>query len=228
MAMMMTGRVLLVCALCVLWCGAVFGHAMEDYCGEGGGNGLRHTSNGGDDGVSLKADCGLLSTRMTLTKAVEAADAGEEMNVTTSFRKHLSYHHLINWAIMRMALERLVQKEIVSQVNQKRQQHHRRILEDQVQEDSRENQKCWIQLLGEKQVIRRIATTVRQLRPNFKLSINHLLPLLHLAALAFRTLKNTNWRILQTVMNPPMIHRKMTKGIVLANPTVVKRRRKSR
>ncbi|EAN89755.1 mucin-associated surface protein (MASP), putative [Trypanosoma cruzi] len=74
MAMMMTGRVLLVCALCVLWCGAAFGHAMEDYCGEGGGNGLRHTSNGGDDGVSLKADCVLLSTRMALIKAVEAAD----------------------------------------------------------------------------------------------------------------------------------------------------------
>ncbi|EAN82012.1 Mucin-associated surface protein (MASP) [Trypanosoma cruzi] len=74
MAMMMTGRALLVCALCVLWCGAVFGYAMEDYCGEGGGNGLRHTSNGGDDGVSLKADCGLLSTRMALIKAVEAAD----------------------------------------------------------------------------------------------------------------------------------------------------------
>ncbi|EKG00517.1 mucin-associated surface protein (MASP), putative [Trypanosoma cruzi] len=76
MAMMMTGRVLLVCALCVLWCGAVFGHAMEDYCGEGGGNGLRHTSNG-DDVVSLKADCGLLSARMGLIKAVEAAEAGE-------------------------------------------------------------------------------------------------------------------------------------------------------
>ncbi|KAF8303295.1 Mucin-associated surface protein (MASP), subgroup S099 [Trypanosoma cruzi] len=75
---MMTGRVLLVCALCVLWCGAVFGHAMEDYCGEGGGNGLRHTSNGGDDGVSLKADCGLLSARMALIKAVEAAEAGED------------------------------------------------------------------------------------------------------------------------------------------------------
>ncbi|EAN87005.1 Mucin-associated surface protein (MASP) [Trypanosoma cruzi] len=78
MAMMMTGRVLLVCALCVLWCGAVFGHAMEDYCGEGGGDGLRHTSNGGDDGVSLKADCVLLSTRMALIKAVEAAEAGED------------------------------------------------------------------------------------------------------------------------------------------------------
>ncbi|KAF8295733.1 Mucin-associated surface protein (MASP), subgroup S099, partial [Trypanosoma cruzi] len=74
MAMMMAGRVLLVCALCVLWCGAVFGHAMEDYCGEGEGNGLRQTSNGGNDGVSLKADCGLLSTRMALIKAVEAAD----------------------------------------------------------------------------------------------------------------------------------------------------------
>ncbi|EKG08529.1 mucin-associated surface protein (MASP), putative, partial [Trypanosoma cruzi] len=82
MATMMAGRVLLVCALCVLWCGAVFGHAMEDYCGEGGGDGLRQTSNGGGDGVPLKADCGLLSTRMTLTKAVDAADA-EEMNVTT-------------------------------------------------------------------------------------------------------------------------------------------------
>ncbi|KAF8279997.1 Mucin-associated surface protein (MASP), putative, partial [Trypanosoma cruzi] len=78
MAMMMTGRVLLVCALCVLWCGAVFGHAMEDYCGEGGGDGLRHTSNGGDDGVSVKADCVLLSTRMALIKAVEAAEAGQE------------------------------------------------------------------------------------------------------------------------------------------------------
>ncbi|EAN89803.1 Mucin-associated surface protein (MASP) [Trypanosoma cruzi] len=73
---MMAGRVLLVCALCVLWCGAVFGHAMEDYGSEGGGNGLRHTSNGGDDGVSLKADCVLLSTRMALIKAVEAADNG--------------------------------------------------------------------------------------------------------------------------------------------------------
>ncbi|EAN96844.1 mucin-associated surface protein (MASP), putative [Trypanosoma cruzi] len=76
MAMMMTGRVLLVCALCVLWCGAVLGHAMEDYCGEGGGNGLRQTSNGDDDGVSLKADCGLLSIRMALIKAVEAGEKG--------------------------------------------------------------------------------------------------------------------------------------------------------
>ncbi|RNE98466.1 mucin-associated surface protein (MASP), partial [Trypanosoma cruzi] len=46
-----------------------------DYCGEGGGDGLRHTSNGGGDGVSLKADCRLLSTRMGLMKAVEAAEA---------------------------------------------------------------------------------------------------------------------------------------------------------
>ncbi|RNC45496.1 mucin-associated surface protein (MASP) [Trypanosoma cruzi] len=33
---MMAGRVLLVCALCVLWCGGVFGRAMDDYCSEGG------------------------------------------------------------------------------------------------------------------------------------------------------------------------------------------------
>ncbi|EAN89368.1 Mucin-associated surface protein (MASP) [Trypanosoma cruzi] len=79
MAMMMTGRVLLVCALCVLWCGAVFGHAMDDYCSEGGGNGLRHTSNG-DDGVSLKAECGLLSARMALIKAVEAAEGKQELS----------------------------------------------------------------------------------------------------------------------------------------------------
>ncbi|EKF27597.1 mucin-associated surface protein (MASP), putative, partial [Trypanosoma cruzi marinkellei] len=72
--MMMTGRVLLVCALCVLWCGAVFGHAMDDYCGGGGGDVLRHTSNGGNDGVSLKTDCGLLRTRMGLIKAVEASE----------------------------------------------------------------------------------------------------------------------------------------------------------
>ncbi|RNF05160.1 mucin-associated surface protein (MASP) [Trypanosoma cruzi] len=78
MAMMMAGRVLLVCALCVLWCGAAFGHAMEDYCGEGGGDGLRHTSNGGNDSVSLKANCGLLSARMALIKAVEAAEAGPQ------------------------------------------------------------------------------------------------------------------------------------------------------
>ncbi|EAN99841.1 Mucin-associated surface protein (MASP) [Trypanosoma cruzi] len=82
MAMMMTGRVLLVCALCVLWCGAVFGYAMEDYCSEGGGNGLRHTSNGGDDGVSLKSDCRLLSARMALIKAVEAEEAGSGLSVT--------------------------------------------------------------------------------------------------------------------------------------------------
>ncbi|RNC56395.1 mucin-associated surface protein (MASP) [Trypanosoma cruzi] len=80
MAMMMIGRVLLVCALCVLWCGAAFGHAMDDYCSEGGGNGLRHTSNGGDDGVSLKADCGLLSARMALIKAVEAAEGKQELS----------------------------------------------------------------------------------------------------------------------------------------------------
>ncbi|KAF8288431.1 Mucin-associated surface protein (MASP), putative, partial [Trypanosoma cruzi] len=29
MAMMMTGRVLLVCALCVLWCGAGVAHARD-------------------------------------------------------------------------------------------------------------------------------------------------------------------------------------------------------
>ncbi|KAF8295356.1 Mucin-associated surface protein (MASP), subgroup S100 [Trypanosoma cruzi] len=73
MAMMMTGRVLLVCALCVLWCGGVFGRAMDDYCSE---SGLRHTSNGGDDGVAIKVNCGLLSTRMRLINAVEAADEG--------------------------------------------------------------------------------------------------------------------------------------------------------
>ncbi|KAF8304062.1 Mucin-associated surface protein (MASP), putative, partial [Trypanosoma cruzi] len=81
MAMMMTGRALLVCALCVLWCGAVVGRAMNDYCSEGGGNGLMHKSNGGNDGVSLKADCGLLSTRMGLIKAIEASDAGPELGV---------------------------------------------------------------------------------------------------------------------------------------------------
>ncbi|KAF8284974.1 Mucin-associated surface protein (MASP), subgroup S123 [Trypanosoma cruzi] len=37
MAMMMTGRVLLVCAFCVLWCGAVFGVAADD-AGDGDGS----------------------------------------------------------------------------------------------------------------------------------------------------------------------------------------------
>ncbi|EKG00920.1 mucin-associated surface protein (MASP), putative [Trypanosoma cruzi] len=54
---------------------------MEDYCGEGGGDGLRQTSNGGDDGVSLKTNCGLLSTRMGLIKAFEAAEAGPESSL---------------------------------------------------------------------------------------------------------------------------------------------------
>ncbi|EAN83883.1 Mucin-associated surface protein (MASP) [Trypanosoma cruzi] len=39
MAMMMTGRVLLVCALCVLWCGAGGGFANEERTGLGSGGG---------------------------------------------------------------------------------------------------------------------------------------------------------------------------------------------
>ncbi|EKF27523.1 mucin-associated surface protein (MASP), putative, partial [Trypanosoma cruzi marinkellei] len=85
--MMMTGRVLLVCALCVLWCGAVFGHAMDDYCGGGGGNVLRHTSNGGSDGVSLKTDGRLLSTRMGLIKAVEASEGELSVDDTNPLDK---------------------------------------------------------------------------------------------------------------------------------------------
>ncbi|KAF8277983.1 Mucin-associated surface protein (MASP) [Trypanosoma cruzi] len=48
MAMMMTGRVLLVCALCVLWCGAVFGHAegLAVVVGSSGGG----NSAGSEDG----------------------------------------------------------------------------------------------------------------------------------------------------------------------------------
>ncbi|EAN98562.1 mucin-associated surface protein (MASP), putative [Trypanosoma cruzi] len=51
MAMMMTGRVLLVCALCVLWCGTVFGHA-EGFAAVGGGSGGRNSagSEGGSHG----------------------------------------------------------------------------------------------------------------------------------------------------------------------------------
>ncbi|ESS63066.1 mucin-associated surface protein (MASP) [Trypanosoma cruzi Dm28c] len=51
MAMMMTGRVLLVCALCVLWCGAVFGHA-EGLAAVGGssGGGNSAGSEGGSRG----------------------------------------------------------------------------------------------------------------------------------------------------------------------------------
>ncbi|KAF5214440.1 Mucin-associated surface protein (MASP) subgroup S102 [Trypanosoma cruzi] len=75
---MMTGHLLLVGAICVLWCGAVFGHAMDDYCSEGGGNGLRHTSNSGNEGVSIKADCGLLSARVGLINAVEAGEKDGE------------------------------------------------------------------------------------------------------------------------------------------------------
>ncbi|EAN96340.1 Mucin-associated surface protein (MASP) [Trypanosoma cruzi] len=77
MAMMMTGRVLLVCALCVLWCVTVFGIARDDRCVEGDGNVLTHTHNGGNDRVRLKAGCGLISTRMGLINAVAAGDGSE-------------------------------------------------------------------------------------------------------------------------------------------------------
>ncbi|EKF32241.1 mucin-associated surface protein (MASP), putative [Trypanosoma cruzi marinkellei] len=70
--MMMTGRVLLLCALCVLWCGAVFGYAGDDCWGEGGGNVMRHANDGGSDAFCLRADCGLSFTRMGLMRAVEA------------------------------------------------------------------------------------------------------------------------------------------------------------
>ncbi|KAF5219390.1 Mucin-associated surface protein (MASP) subgroup S077 [Trypanosoma cruzi] len=78
MAMMMTGRVLLVCALCVLWCVTVFGAARDNRSVEGDGNVLTHTHNGGNDRVRLKADFGLISTRMGLIKAVAAGDDSED------------------------------------------------------------------------------------------------------------------------------------------------------
>ncbi|ESS60255.1 mucin-associated surface protein (MASP) [Trypanosoma cruzi Dm28c] len=84
---MMTGRVLLVCALCVLWCLTVFGDARDNRCSEGDGNVLIRTTNGGNDGVSIKADCALLSARVGLIKAVEAAE-GEEMHVDTDQSDH--------------------------------------------------------------------------------------------------------------------------------------------
>ncbi|KAF8288432.1 Mucin-associated surface protein (MASP), subgroup S074 [Trypanosoma cruzi] len=77
MAMRMTGRVLLVCALCVLWCGNGFGDARDNRCVEGGRNFLTHTRNGGNDRLRLKADRGLISTRMGLIKAVAAEDDSE-------------------------------------------------------------------------------------------------------------------------------------------------------
>ncbi|EAN90704.1 mucin-associated surface protein (MASP), putative, partial [Trypanosoma cruzi] len=77
MAMRMTGRVLLVCALCVLWCGNGFGDARDDRYNEGGGNFLTHARNGGNDRLRLKADRGLISTRMGLIKAVAAEDDSE-------------------------------------------------------------------------------------------------------------------------------------------------------
>ncbi|KAF8304186.1 Mucin-associated surface protein (MASP), subgroup S074 [Trypanosoma cruzi] len=82
MAMMMTGRVLLVCALCVLWCGAGggFGIARDNRCIEGDGNVLTHTHNGGNNGLRLTADCGLFSTRMGLIKAVAAGDGSRDEN----------------------------------------------------------------------------------------------------------------------------------------------------
>ncbi|KAF8277411.1 Mucin-associated surface protein (MASP), subgroup S074 [Trypanosoma cruzi] len=78
MAMMMTGRVLLVCALCVLWCLTAFGDATENRCVEDDGNLLTHTHNGGNDRVRLKADSGLIFTRMGLIKVAEAGEREEE------------------------------------------------------------------------------------------------------------------------------------------------------
>ncbi|EKF99630.1 mucin-associated surface protein (MASP), putative [Trypanosoma cruzi] len=78
MAMMMTGRVLLVCALCVLWCVTVFGDARDNRCIEGDGNVLTHTHNAGNEGLRLKADFGLISARIGLMKVVEAEEGGEE------------------------------------------------------------------------------------------------------------------------------------------------------
>ncbi|PBJ68788.1 mucin-associated surface protein [Trypanosoma cruzi cruzi] len=78
MAMMMTGRVLLVCALCVLWCVTVFGDARGNRCIEGDGNVLTHTHNAGNEGLRLKADFGLISARIGLMKVVEAEEGGEE------------------------------------------------------------------------------------------------------------------------------------------------------
>ncbi|EKG02368.1 mucin-associated surface protein (MASP), putative [Trypanosoma cruzi] len=78
MAMMMAGRVLLVCALCVLWCVTVFGDARDNRCVQDDGNVLTHTHNGGNDGLRLKADSGLISTRMGLIMAVAAEEGGEE------------------------------------------------------------------------------------------------------------------------------------------------------
>ncbi|KAF8307436.1 Mucin-associated surface protein (MASP), subgroup S074 [Trypanosoma cruzi] len=79
MAMMMTGRVLLVCALCVLWCLTAFGDATDNRCIEGDGNVLTHTHNAGNEGLRLKADFGLISTRIGLMKVVEAGERGEDL-----------------------------------------------------------------------------------------------------------------------------------------------------
>ncbi|PBJ68058.1 mucin-associated surface protein [Trypanosoma cruzi cruzi] len=75
---MMTGRVLLVCALCVLWCLTGFGDARANRCIEGDGNVLTHTHDGGNNGLRLKADFGLISTQIGLIKAAEAGEREEE------------------------------------------------------------------------------------------------------------------------------------------------------
>ncbi|EAN88385.1 Mucin-associated surface protein (MASP) [Trypanosoma cruzi] len=89
MAMMMTGRVLLVCALCVLWCGAGgVVYAMVDRCSEGNGNLLTQMNNAESDGVFPRADCSLLSTQMGLIRAVEAGDKeGAELGGTVTSEK---------------------------------------------------------------------------------------------------------------------------------------------
>ncbi|KAF8282122.1 Mucin-associated surface protein (MASP), subgroup S074 [Trypanosoma cruzi] len=78
MAMMVTGRVLLVCALYVLWCVNGFGDARDNRCIEDDGNVLTHTHNGGNNGLRLKADSVLISTRMGLINAIAAEDGSED------------------------------------------------------------------------------------------------------------------------------------------------------
>ncbi|RNC34390.1 mucin-associated surface protein (MASP) [Trypanosoma cruzi] len=89
MAMMVTGRVLLVCALCVLCCGAGgVVYAMADRCSEGNGNLLTHMNNAESDAVFPTAECSLLSTQMGLIRAVEAGDEeGAELGGTVTSEK---------------------------------------------------------------------------------------------------------------------------------------------